>query len=98
MITPDELQVQSQPFSDETGPTYKDKAGNKYNVGPLEKGQIVVRQVQVDLFNGSMIEVPNTESVQTYYRDQFERMAEEKDGKPSFFSESKIKVEVLTKA
>jgi hypothetical protein len=56
-------------------------------------GHVVVRQVTVRQENGGMYEVPNTETVQTYYKDQFEKLVD--DG---FFSESKLKIEVLQEA
>jgi hypothetical protein len=56
-------------------------------------GHVVVSQVTVRQENGGMYEVPNTETVQTYYKDQFEKLVD--DG---FFSESKLKIEVLQEA
>jgi hypothetical protein len=71
--------------SSETGKVFK-------MTGDLS-GHVVVRQVSVKQENGGMYEVPNTETVQTYYKDQFDQLV--KDG---FFSESKLKIEVLQEA
>lgn len=82
-----------------SGKTYKGADGKSFTVSsPVLADQVVVRQVNIDMLNGGIVEVPNTETVQIYYKDQFEQMSQSKNGQPSFFSEGKIKVEILSKA
>jgi hypothetical protein len=69
------------------------QTGKEFKMTGDLSGHVVVRQVSVKQENGGMYEVPNTETVQTYYKDQFDKLVE--DG---FFSESKLKIEVLQEA
>lgn len=73
--------------------TFRTKEGREFTLTGDIEGFVVVRQVQVQELNGGMVEVPNTESVQTYYPEQFEQMRDN-----NFFSESKLKIEVLQTA
>jgi hypothetical protein len=68
-------------------------AGDKdkqYPIASVNKDQVVVRQVNVQLLNGGMVEVPNTMAIQTYNPKIYDQLL-----KNNFFGESKIKVEVL---
>jgi hypothetical protein len=69
------------------------ETGKKFELNGDQSGYVVVRQVQVQQLNNGMVEVPNTESIQTYYPEQFDALVES-----NFFSESKLKVEVLQSA
>ncbi len=70
----------------------KDSNGKSWQITPDTKGSIVVRQVVVQELNGGMVEVPNTETLQTYTKETFDRLQEQ-----GFFEESKMKVEILSK-
>ena len=76
---------------EERGKLYgnKDK-DKKYPIKKDWKDKVIVRQVKVDTLNGGMVEVPNTASVQTYDKDQYNSFVDNK-----FFTDSKMKVEVL---
>lgn len=67
----------------------KDKE-KKFPIRKDWKDKVIVRQVNVTELNGGMIEVPNTEAVQTYDKDFYETMV-----KNNFFSDSKMKVDIL---
>lgn len=91
-ITPEDIKAQSEPAKDESKSktfTSKDN-GKEYTVQGDTKGLVVVRQVSVDTLNGSMVEVPNTEVIQTYTPEKFQHMLD-----INFFSDSRMKVEVL---
>jgi phenylalanyl-tRNA synthetase alpha subunit len=69
------------------------ETGKKFELNGDHSGYVVVRQVQVQQLNNGMVEVPNTESIQTYYPEQFDALIDS-----NFFSESKMKIEVLQSA
>jgi hypothetical protein len=69
------------------------ETGGKFEMNGDVSGYVVVRQVQVQQLNNGMVEVPNTESIQTYYPEQFDELRES-----NFFSESKLKIEILQTA
>jgi hypothetical protein len=71
----------------------KSKNGKEWKITPDMKGLIVVRQVVVQELNGGMVEVPNTETLQTYTPEKFDELNE-----AGFFEESLIKIEVLQEA
>ncbi len=75
-----------------TNKTFTDKNGKKWNTVGDTKGLVVVRQVVVNEENGGMYEVPNTETLQTYTKEKFEELQ-----RNNFFTESKMKVEILQK-
>jgi hypothetical protein len=57
--------------------------------------KVCVYQCQIEQMNGGQVEVPNTHQLQTYDPKTFEKLSADEKGKPSFFSESKMKVVVL---
>lgn len=64
----------------------------KYPIDNANKNHVVARLVRVEQNNGGMIEVPNTEQVQTFYPEQFDQLV-----KDEFFSKSMLKVDILHK-
>lgn len=64
--------------------------GKKYTVDAGSKGKVIVRQVNIRDVEGNIVELPNSEVIQTYEPDMFQRLLDQK-----FFAESKIHVEVL---
>lgn len=76
---------------EESGKLYGNKDSKKeYPIKKDWKDKVVVRQVKIDMLNGGMIEVPNTEAVQTYDKDYYQTMIDN-----NFFSDSKLQVTVL---
>lgn len=71
---------------------YKDREGREYLVQGSE-GMVVVRQANLTLVEGQLLELPNTVQVQTYYPERYEELV-----RTGFFSQSKMKVEELKKA
>ncbi len=71
----------------------KDANGKEHKITADMKGLVVLRQVVVDTLNGGMVEVPNTEQIQTYTKEKFDEL-----NRNNFFTESKMKIEVLQKA
>lgn len=69
------------------------ETGKEFKMTGDLKGHVVVRQVSVQELNGGMVEVPNTETVQSYRPEVFEEMLQN-----NFFSESKLKLEILQSA
>lgn len=57
--------------------------------------KVCVYQCQIDQMNGGVVEIPNTHQLQTYDPALYEKLIKDEKGKPSFFSESKMKVVVL---
>lgn len=52
--------------------------------------RVIIRQWQIQPLNGEFVVVPKTESVQTYYPEQYEKMLENR-----FFEDCSMKHEVL---
>lgn len=76
---------------EEAGKLYGNKDSKKqYPIKKDWKDKVIVRQVNVTELNGGMIEVPNTEALQTYDKPYYETMV-----KNNFFTDSKMKVDVL---
>lgn len=66
------------------------KDGRKQLItGDLED-MVVVRQVNLTEINGGVVEIPNTEQIQSYRPEVFNKMLKDK-----FFSDSKIRVELI---
>jgi hypothetical protein len=84
VIDPEETEEQG-------GKIYGNKDKQKrYPIDETWKKKVIVRQVKVEANNGGMVEVPNTEQVQTYDPVYYDTLI-----KNNFFGESKMKVEVL---
>jgi hypothetical protein len=69
------------------------ETGKEFRVTGDISGHVVVRQVKVQELNGGMVEVPYSESIQTYRPEIFEKMQAD-----NFFSESLLKIEILQSA
>lgn len=69
------------------------ETGKEFKMSGDVSGHVVVRQVSVQQLNGGMVEIPNTETVQSYSKEMFDKLMEDK-----FFSESQLKIEILQNA
>jgi hypothetical protein len=79
-----------------TGPFYGNRDEDKKHLLPADWAKkVCVFQCQIEQMNGGQVEVPNTHQLQTYDVKTFEKLIADEKGKPSFFSESKMKVVVL---
>jgi hypothetical protein len=103
--------VAAQPSVDESAPAsaesveapaeigthfYGNKDKDKKHLLPADwVKKVCVYQCQIDQMNGGVVEIPNTHQLQTYDPALYEKLSKDEKGKPSFFSESKMKVDVL---
>lgn len=72
------------------GRTVTLKDGRKQVITGDMEDQIVVRQVQLQELNGGVVEIPNTEQIQSYRPEIFEKLLKQK-----YFSDSKIRIEII---
>lgn len=95
---------ESAPAVDETIPAPVEVSGSFYGNKDKEKKyllpkdwakKVCVFQCQIEQMNGGVVEIPNTHQLQTYDPAQYTKLSADEKGKPSFFSESKMKVVVL---
>jgi hypothetical protein len=85
---------ESVPFV--SGPFFGNKDFDKKHKLPADWAKkVCVYQCQIEQLNGGVVEVPNTHQLQTYEPATYDRLSADEKGKPSFFSESKMKVVVL---
>jgi hypothetical protein len=83
-------------YSGEAAQFYGNKDHKKEHLLPADWAKkVCVFQCQIDQLNGGIVEIPNTHQLQTYDPATFEKLSKDEKGKPSFFSESKMKVTVL---
>ena len=68
----------------------KSKDGRDHIIKEANLEKVTVRQVVVQELNGGIVEVPNTEQIQTYDPDYFQKLLDDK-----FFSESRMRIEIL---
>ena len=81
---------------DPAGPFYGNKDADKKHLLPADWAKkVCVWQCQIEQMNGGQVEIPNTHQLQTYEPKIYEKLIADEKGKPSFFSESKMKVVVL---
>lgn len=84
------------PAEEVNGPFYGNKDKEKKHLLPADWAKkVCVYQCQIDQMNGGVVEIPNTHQLQTYDPAQYTKLSADEKGKPSFFSESKMKVVVL---
>jgi hypothetical protein len=79
-----------------SGPFYGNKDEDKKHLLPADWAKkVCVYQCQIEQMNGGVVEIPNTHQLQTYDPAYYTKLIADEKGKPSFFSESKMKVVVL---
>jgi hypothetical protein len=79
-----------------TGPFYGNRDHQKKHLLPADWAKkVCVFQCQIEQMNGGVVEIPNTHQLQTYDPATYDKLSADAKGKPSFFSESKMKVTVL---
>jgi hypothetical protein len=79
-----------------SGPFYGNRDHEKKHLLPADWAKkVCVFQCQIEQMNGGQVEVPNTHQLQTYEPAHYDKLIADEKGKPSFFSESKMKVTVL---
>lgn len=75
---------------------YGNKDDDKEHKLPSDwKNKVCVWQCIIQSLGGGIVEVPNTHQLQTYDPASFDKLSADEKGKPSFFSESKMRVKVL---
>jgi hypothetical protein len=93
--TPIAAAIEPEVKKDEKGKFVTDSKGRQHFIPHNAKNKVVVVQDNLDVFNGEMIVVPNTMNLQFYSKNAWDRLNREDSKGNTFFTESKIKTEVL---
>jgi hypothetical protein len=68
----------------------KNKAGQEFEITPDLQDKVVIWQEQVQMLNGGLVGIPNTDMLQSYDPAYFTKLL-----KDNFFGESKMRIEIL---